>query len=116
MAKLKQQQPKQTESAQTPFVFGCDLSVFPVEEIRALELHGPRFEALATGAAAPASAAEERFLRVDREEAEPEMLAERAWLRLKGRREYERDQRTTRPPAIPDNHGMVEFDADRCWW
>ncbi len=98
------------------FVFGCDLSVFPVEEIRALERHGPRFEALASGGAAPVSPSEERFLRVDREEAEPETLAERAWLRLKGRREYERDRRAAAPPATPDNYGMVEFDADRCWW
>lgn len=101
---------------QKPFAFGCDLSVFPVAEVRALKSHGARFEELASGAAAPTSADEERFLRVDREECEPETVAERAWLRLKGRRAFEQEQRTAPPPPAPDTYGMVEFDADRCWW
>ncbi len=40
-------------------------------------------------------------------------------MRLKGRREYEREQarEASAPPAVPpENYGMVEFDADRCWW
>ena len=100
------------------FAFGCDVSVFPANELKALERHGPRLEALASGAARPTTADEERFLLVDRDEAEPKTVAERAWLRLKGRREYEREQaqEQSAPPAPPENYGMVEFDADRCWW
>ena len=99
-----------------PFAFGCDTSVFPANEIAALEKHGPRFEVLTAGTEKPATPVEEHFLRVDREEAEPQSVAERAWLRLKARREYEREQKGTPPPAPPENYGMVEFDADRCWW
>ena len=114
MAKSKSPHPPTTQEAR-PFAFGCDTSVFPANEIAALEKHGTRFEALASGAA-PATPAEEHFLRVDREEAEPHSVAERAWLRLKARREYEREQKGSAPPAPPENYGMVEFDADRCWW
>ena len=99
-----------------PFAFGCDASVFPADEIDVLERLGPRMEALAAGAARPASPEEKRFLRVDREEADPVTVAERAWVRLKGRREYEHEQRGGTPPPPPEDYGMVEFDADRCWW
>ena len=99
----------------TPFAFGCDVSVFPVNELAALKRHGVRLEALASGAAHPASADDEHFLLVDRDQAEPESLAERAWLRLKGRREYELEQARTQS-APPEDYGMVESDADRCWW
>jgi uncharacterized protein YifE (UPF0438 family) len=92
------------------------VSVFPANELKALELHGARFEALASGAAGPTTAEEKHFLLVDREKKEPKTVAERAWLRLKARREYEREQRGSAPPAPPENYGMVEFDADRCWW
>lgn len=105
-----------TPTTREPFAFGCDASVFPAAEIAALERHGGRFEALAAGAERPATPAEEHFLRVDRAEAEPKSVAERAWVRLKARREYEREERGTPPPAPPENYGMVEFDADRCWW
>jgi uncharacterized protein YifE (UPF0438 family) len=107
--------PKTTAPAE-PFVFGCDTSVFPANEIKALERHGARFEALASGTARPATPEEKHFLRVHREQAEPESVAERAWLRLKARREFEREQKGNAPPAQPENYGMVEFDADRCWW
>ena len=115
MAKSKSTHTPTTPEAQ-PFAFGCDVSVFPAAEIAALEKHGPRFEALASGAAKPATPDEKRFLRVDREKEEPKSVAERAWLRLKARREYEREQKGAPPPAAPENYGMVEFDADRCWW
>ena len=59
---------------------------------------------------------EEHFLKVDREEAEPETVAERAWVRLKGRREYELEAQITPPPVPAENYGIVEWDADRCWW
>lgn len=99
-----------------PFVFGCSTAIFPPGELRALEKQGNLLEALAAGAIPPATPEQEHFLAVDREEAEPATLAERAWLRLKGRREFERESGTA-PPAEPTpDYGMVEFDADRCWW
>lgn len=113
MAKAKQTKPA---PAVRPFVFGCDVAVFPPAEIKALQLHGARFEALASGAVRPATAEEKHFLLVNREKEEPKTVAERAWMRLKARREFEREQKET-PPAVPaENYGMIEFDADRCWW
>jgi uncharacterized protein YifE (UPF0438 family) len=109
---------KQTPTAPVaqPFAFGCDVTVFPPEEIAALERHGARFEALAAGASRPASDEERHFVKVHREKEKPKTLPERAWLRLKARREYEREQQQAPPPAPPENYDMVEFDADRCWW
>ena len=49
-------------------------------------------------------------------EADPKTLLERAWVRLKGRREYEREQAESMPPEPTPDYGMVEFDKDRCWW
>jgi uncharacterized protein YifE (UPF0438 family) len=103
-------------TAPQPFNFGCDTAVFPPEEIKALEKHGARFEALASGAARPASDEEKHFALVNREKEKPKTVAECAWLRLKARREYEQEQQNAAPPAAPENYGMVEFDADRCWW
>jgi uncharacterized protein YifE (UPF0438 family) len=108
--------PPQPTTPTAPFAFGCDVSVFPANEIKALERHGARFEALASGAARPTTPEEKHFLRVDRDDAKPNTLAERAWLRLKARREYEREQKGAAPATPPENYGMVEFDADRCWW
>lgn len=99
-----------------PFAFGCAVAVFPPEELAVLEERGNWLEALAAGKIAPVTPEQERFLRVDREEAEPETVAERAWVRLKGRREYEEANQKTPPPEPPQDYGMVEFDADRCWW
>jgi uncharacterized protein YifE (UPF0438 family) len=99
-----------------PFAFGCSTTIFPADELAALAEAGGRLEALAAGEAQPADAEEERFLRVDREEAEPETLLERAWVRLKGRREFEREQAEHLPPEPAPDYGMVEFDKDRCWW
>ncbi len=99
-----------------PFAFGCSTAVFPPEELAALAESGALFEALAAGAVAPATPEQEHFLRVDREEAEPATVAERAWVRLKGRREYEREQTAARPPVPKEDYGIVEWDADRCWW
>ena len=54
---------------------------------------------------------------MDRDEADPKTLLERAWVRLKGRREFEAEgQQNAAPPPKPEDYGMVEFDADRCWW
>ena len=99
-----------------PFNFGCSTAIFPADELTALEEYGNWLEALAAGVIRPATSAHKHFLKVDREEAEPESLYERAWLRLKGRREYERDQQITPPAPPPEDYGMVEWDADRCWW
>lgn len=118
MSRTKQKkQPEQPESTApaTPFAFGCETAVFPANELAALEKHGPRFEELAAGAK-PVNDEEKHFLRVHREVAEPKTVAERAWVRLKARREFEREQRGSAPPAPPENYGMVEFDEDRCWW
>ena len=108
--------PEPTTAPAAPFAFGCDVSVFPADEIAALERHGARFEELASGSAPPATTEEEHFLRVDREEADPVTVAERAWLRLKGRREYEREQNSAAPTSPPEDYGMIEWDEDRCWW
>lgn len=105
-----------TNHLQRPFVFGCSTAVFPPEEVAALTEHGPLLEALAAGAVRPATPGHEHFLRVDRDEADPETVAERAWVRLKGRREFEQGDRAKPPPEPPKDYGMVEFDADRCWW
>ena len=99
-----------------PFVFGCSTAVFPPEELEVLSERGNWLEALAAGKIRPVTAEQEHFLRVDREEAEPRTLAERAWLRLKGRREFERANQNTPPPEPLPDYGMVEFDEDRCWW
>jgi uncharacterized protein YifE (UPF0438 family) len=98
-----------------PFAFNCNTTIFPADELAALVEAGGRLEALAAGEAQPADAEEEHFLRVDREEAEPETLLERAWVRLKGRREFEREQAEHLPPE-PADYGIAEFDQDRCWW
>jgi uncharacterized protein YifE (UPF0438 family) len=73
-------------------------------------------EALAAGGIAPASAADEHFLRVDREETEPVTVDERAWLRLKGRREYEREQEAAPPREQAEDYGIIEWDKEKCWW
>jgi len=99
-----------------PFAFGCSTAIFPAEELEALSEYGNWMEALASGAIQPVTAEQEHFLRVDREEAEPTNVRERAWVRLKGRREYEKEEKIVPPPAPPEDYGMVEFDADRCWW
>jgi len=99
-----------------PFAFRCATGIFPPEELQALEEYGNWLEALAAGTIKPVTAEQEHFLRVDREEAEPTTVCERAWLRLKGRREYEQEQEAAPPPPPPEDYGMVEWDPDRCWW
>ena len=99
-----------------PFVFGCSLSVFPAEEVAVLTERGAHLEALAAGTIPPATLEEEHFRLVHVGEAEPRTVAERAWMRLIGRREFERDSAAKPPHDPPKNYGMVEFDADRCWW
>jgi uncharacterized protein YifE (UPF0438 family) len=100
-----------------PFAFRCEPSVFPPEELEALAEYGNWLEALAGGAIQPVSPEQEHFLKVDRGEADPETLHERAWVRLKARREYEREEQRQQAPQQPaENYGIVEWDADRCWW
>jgi len=108
--------PKALEIPREAFAFGCSTAVFPPEEIAALAEHGRTLEALAAGTVKPAAAGHTHFLKVDRGEAGPTSLAERAWLRLKARREYEREESAAAPPPEPKDYGIVEFDADRCWW
>jgi uncharacterized protein YifE (UPF0438 family) len=99
-----------------PFALGCSAEVFPVAELEALQECGHLLEALAAGAVRPVTAEQEHFVRVDRDEAEPATVCEQAWVRLKGRREYEREQREAPPPEPPEDYGIVEWDKDRCWW
>lgn len=99
-----------------PFAFRCSTHVFPPDELKVLEESGNWMEALAAGVIKPVTAEQEHFLAVDREEAKPHNVRERAWVRLKGRREFEGEQQTVPPPTPPEDYGMVEFDADRCWW
>jgi uncharacterized protein YifE (UPF0438 family) len=100
----------------TPFVFGCSTAVFPAEEVAALTEHGNLLEALAAGRIGPSTPEHEHFLLVDRGRAEAQTLLERAWVRLKGRREFEQDDRRAADPEPTPDYGIVEFDADRCWW
>jgi hypothetical protein len=99
-----------------PFEFRCTKSIFPADELQALSEYGNWLEALASGRIQPVTPDQEHFLRVDREEAEPSTVCERAWVRLKGRRQYEQEEADAAPPAPRPNYGMVEWDADRCWW
>lgn len=97
-----------------PFAFHCSTEIFPAEEVQVLTEMGNWLEALAGGKIQPVTPEQEHFLQVDREEAEPATVSELAWMRLKGRREFEGHKI---PPTQPEeDHGMVEWDADRCWW
>jgi uncharacterized protein YifE (UPF0438 family) len=98
------------------FVFRCSTAVFPAEEIAALTEAGLLLEALAFGTVRPATPDQEYFLKVDRGEADPITVAERAWVRRKARRDFESEERAKLPPEKPTDYGLVEFDADRCWW
>jgi uncharacterized protein YifE (UPF0438 family) len=99
-----------------PFAFGCSTTIFPPDELQALSEFGNLLEALASATIQPVNAEQEHFLRVDRQETEPTTVCERAWIRLKGRREYEQDQATTARRSPPEDYGIIEWDADRCWW
>jgi uncharacterized protein YifE (UPF0438 family) len=99
-----------------PFAFLCSKAIFPPEELAVLEESGNWLEALASGEIEPVTAEQRHFLKVDREEAEPVNVTERAWMRLKGRREYEAEQDAAPVNHEPEDYGMVEWDADRCWW
>lgn len=102
-----------------PFAPCCSTEVFPPDELTALTEYGNWLEALAAGLIRPVTPEQEHFLAVDRGEADPVTVCERAWVRLKGRREYEREQAAAPPPEPParaEDYGMVDFDADRCWW
>ena len=105
----------QRDYLRRPFEFGCSTAAFPPDELTGLAESGALLEALAAGEIEPATADQEHFLKVDREEAEPETVLERAWERLEGPREYEHGQ-TDGPDSPAGDYDMVEFDADRCWW
>ena len=99
-----------------PFHFGCSTDIFPIEELSVLTQHGHELEALAAGAIAATTPAHKHFLQVDREEAEPLTIEEHAWVRLKGRREFEREQQATPPPEQSEDYGIIEWDKEKCWW
>ena len=104
------------EGPKQPFHFGCATDIFPLEELSALTERGRWMEALAAGLIPPTTPAQKHFLQVDREEAEPVTVDERAWVRLKGRREYEREQHSAPPPSPPEDYGIIEWDKEKCWW
>ena len=108
--------PPPKELKREPFDFGCSMTVFPPDEVEALDEHGHLLEALAAGRVKPVTAEQRHFLKVDRDEAEPRTVLERAWVRLKGRREFERDQDTARPAEPAEKYDIKEIDEDRCWW
>jgi uncharacterized protein YifE (UPF0438 family) len=97
-----------------PFNFGCSIAVFSPEEVQALTEHGSLLEALAAGIVQPVGPEQQHFLLVDRDEAEAETLLERAWVRLKGRREFEAEPSS--PPPEKVDYGMIEWDREKCWW
>src|SRR5438874_9123211 len=99
-----------------PFRFGCSTDIFPLAELGALTERGRWMEALAAGTIAPTTPEHEHFLQVDREQAEPATVDERAWVRLKGRREFEREQEAAPPPPTPEDYGIIEWDKEKCWW
>ena len=99
-----------------PFAFGCSTHIFPTDELQALEENGNWMEALAAGTILPLTPEHKRFLRVARDEAEPTSVFERAWARLKGRREFEREQATAPPPEPAPDYGIIEWDREKCWW
>ena len=101
---------------QQPFQFGCSTDIFPLEEIAALTARGEWMEALVAGTIAPTSPEHHHFLQVDREEEEPATLDERAWVRLKGRREFEREQAAFDRSTPPEDYGIIEWDKEKCWW
>jgi uncharacterized protein YifE (UPF0438 family) len=97
-----------------PFAFRCSTAIFPADELEALAAYGNWLEALANGVIQPVTTEQQHFLQVDREEVEALTICERAWMRLKGRREYEQEQSAATSEA--EDYGIVEWDADRCWW
>lgn len=99
-----------------PFVFGCGAHIFPEDELAALVARGNWMQALAAGAIQPLTPAHERFLQVDREEAEPATVDERAWVRLKGRRELEREEADKPLLPAPEDYGIIEWETEKCWW
>lgn len=106
--------PKQGD--EKPFRFGCETDIFPLEEITALLQRGNWMEALVAGTIQPTTPEHEHFLQVHREEAEPVNVDERAWQRLKGRREFEQEQHSAHPSSTPEDYGIIEWDREKCWW
>jgi len=98
------------------FRFGCATHIFPLEELDVLAERGHEMEALVAGAVVPTTPEQEHFLRVDRGELEPRTVDERAWVRLKGRRGFERERENAPPPSPPEDYGIIEWDREKCWW
>ncbi len=99
-----------------PFALRCSAAVFPADELQTLRDYGNWLEALATGVIQPVTAEQKHFLKVEQGAAEPRTDCERAWVRLRGRREYELEQQIAPPHSPPEDYGMIEWDAERCWW
>jgi uncharacterized protein YifE (UPF0438 family) len=101
---------------QRPFHFGCSTHIFPADELDALIERGNWMEALASAVIQPATPEHDHFLLVDREQVEPVTVDERAWVRLKGRREFECEEAKAVPPPEPEDYGIIEWEKEKCWW
>jgi uncharacterized protein YifE (UPF0438 family) len=99
-----------------PFRFGCSTTIFPADELKALSEYGLWMEALVAGLIQPVTPEQAHFLNVDRELVEPETVCERAWLRLKARREHEQAEKIVPATAQSKDYEIVDWDFDRCWW
>jgi uncharacterized protein YifE (UPF0438 family) len=67
--------------------------MFTERELGLLQRRGHWLEGLDLAAIAPVTVAQERFVKVCRGELRPETEFERAWMKLKGRREFESEPR-----------------------
>jgi len=73
------------------FTIKASLEVFSQEEIEILDRHGEGFERLMAGELSVHTQARVHFLKVCRNEAEPENAYERAWRKYLDRLEWESD-------------------------
>ncbi|MSR54115.1 MAG: hypothetical protein EXS09_12610 [Gemmataceae bacterium] len=108
--------PQRKQAELPPFQIDVAPGIFLPEELLALTERGRLMEALAAGTISATTAEQKQFLQVDREEVEPSTVDERAWVRLKGRREYEREQQSAPPPPLPEDYGIIEWEKEKCWW
>lgn len=85
------------------------LIIFNSKEIEILENYGMQFECLMKGDRAPQTPAQERFIRVCRDEIEPETKYEKVWWKYIKRLQWESDpgNRTAMGPPrkLPESFG-----------
>jgi uncharacterized protein YifE (UPF0438 family) len=92
--------------------------IFSGEEVLLLRRFGCWMEALAKGVIQPETDAQQAFVQVCRGEREPETTYESLWQKLKGRREFEREQ-LVRRDEIAENHRRAianSINLPDDWW